>query len=270
MFALGACLLLTACWNCKYGGACADCSGTTPAAPAENPGTPNDLDAQEISPAGDDAWGEDGADVTLSSSSGGADATDGDRTALDLSCGDAIGIGDADAGISGERSLNDASSNCPAARPLQQAPCDFSMIRQVCLYSYAAVCPISRCVCAAHVDLAIYWVCETLLRLVRSDVAKELMFTGRVVSGEEAARIGLATRVCADPLADARELARAIAAQSPDAIRACKKLCDRAPGLDVAAAFLFETELQRGLLGTPNQIEAAQATMSKRPAHFED
>ena len=111
---------------------------------------------------------------------------------------------------------------------------------------------------------------QTLLRLVRSDVAKELMFTGRLVSGEEAARIGLATRVCADPLADARELARAIAAQSPNAIRACKKLCDRAPGLDVAAAFLFETELQRGLLGTPNQIEAAQATMSKRPAHFED
>jgi enoyl-CoA hydratase/carnithine racemase len=111
---------------------------------------------------------------------------------------------------------------------------------------------------------------QTLLRLVRPDVAKELMFTGRVVYGDEAARIGLATRVCADPVAEAKELARTIAAQSPDAIRAGKKLSDRAPGLSVADALLLETELQLGLLGTPNQMAAVQAAMTKQPARFED
>lgn len=111
---------------------------------------------------------------------------------------------------------------------------------------------------------------QTLLRLVRPDVAKELVFTGRTVTGEEAARIGLATRVCADPLAEARELARTISAQSPDAIRAGKKLCDRAPGMNVADALRFETELQLGLLGTPNQMTAVQAAMTKQPARFED
>jgi len=111
---------------------------------------------------------------------------------------------------------------------------------------------------------------QTLLRLVRPDVAKELMFTGRVVTGEEAARIGLATRVCADPLAESRELARTIAAQSPDAIRAAKKLCDRTPGMSVASALKLETELQLGLLGTPNQMAAVQAAMTKQPARFED
>jgi enoyl-CoA hydratase/carnithine racemase len=111
---------------------------------------------------------------------------------------------------------------------------------------------------------------QTLLRLVRPDVAKELMFTGVVLSGEQAARIGLATRVCADPLAEARELARVIAAQSPDAIRAGKKLCDRAPGMSVADALMLETELQLGLLGTPNQMAAVQAVMTKQVARFED
>jgi enoyl-CoA hydratase/carnithine racemase len=111
---------------------------------------------------------------------------------------------------------------------------------------------------------------QTLLRLVRPDVAKELMFTGVVVSGEEAARIGLATRVCADPLAEATKLARTIAAQSPDAIRAGKKLCDRAPGMSIANALMLETELQLGLLGSPNQMAAVQAVMTNRPARFED
>jgi enoyl-CoA hydratase/carnithine racemase len=111
---------------------------------------------------------------------------------------------------------------------------------------------------------------QTLLRLVRPDLAKELMFTGATVSGEQAARIGLATRVCADPLGEARELARVIAAQSPDAIRAGKKLCDRTPGLSVADALVLETELQLGLLGTPNQMAAVQAVMTKQPARFED
>src|SRR5580704_17964218 len=65
---------------------------------------------------------------------------------------------------------------------------------------------------------------QTLLRLVRPDIAKELLFTGRVVTGDEATRIGLATRVAADPLAEATALATTIASQSPHAIRASKAL----------------------------------------------
>src|SRR4051795_3909894 len=63
---------------------------------------------------------------------------------------------------------------------------------------------------------------STLPRLVRIDVAKELTFTGRVVSGSEGAVLGLVTRVADDPLAAALELAEQIAARSPDAIRAAK------------------------------------------------
>jgi enoyl-CoA hydratase/carnithine racemase len=111
---------------------------------------------------------------------------------------------------------------------------------------------------------------KTLLRLVRPDVARELLYTGRVVSGEEAARLGLATRVAEDPLAEAKDLARTIASMSPDAIRAAKRLATEAPELDVAAALRLETDLQIGLLGTQNQMEAVQAAMAKRPPTFVD
>ncbi len=111
---------------------------------------------------------------------------------------------------------------------------------------------------------------QTLLRLVRPDIARELIYTGRVLTGEEGARVGLVTRLAADPREEALALARTIAAQSPHAVRAAKRLCAEAPGLDVAASFRLETDLQLGLLGTPNQMEAVQAALGRRPPVFVD
>ncbi|WP_434417395.1 crotonase/enoyl-CoA hydratase family protein [Nannocystis pusilla] len=111
---------------------------------------------------------------------------------------------------------------------------------------------------------------KTLLRLVRPDIARELIYTARTVSAEEAARLGLVTRVEADPLTAARELARTIAGQSPQAIRAAKALCNEAPELDTAAAFRRETELQLPLLGSENQLEAVQAVLGRRAPVFRD
>ncbi|NED51687.1 enoyl-CoA hydratase, partial [Micromonospora aurantiaca] len=80
-----------------------------------------------------------------------------------------------------------------------------------------------------------------LIRLVGEDVAKELTFTGRMVSGEEAVRIGLATRTADDPRAAATELAREIAGNSPDAVRSAKRLLNRAADHDLAGQFLEES-----------------------------
>lgn len=111
---------------------------------------------------------------------------------------------------------------------------------------------------------------QTLARLVRPDVALELVFTGRVVAADEAVRIGLATRTSDRPQSEALEIAAAIAARSPDAIRAAKKLFRAGPPEDIAASFLLETQLQIGLLGSKNQMEAVQATMGKRDPVFTD
>lgn len=111
---------------------------------------------------------------------------------------------------------------------------------------------------------------KTLLSLVTLDVAKELTFTGRIVSGEEAQKLGLATRVADDPVAAALETARSIASKSPHAIRAAKRLFERAPLLSVREAFELETELQLTLLGSPNQMEAVTANVQKRAPIFVD
>jgi enoyl-CoA hydratase/carnithine racemase len=111
---------------------------------------------------------------------------------------------------------------------------------------------------------------RTLAKLVRPDVARELVFTGRKVAADEAVAIGLATRVVDDPIAAALETAREIARRSPHAIRAGKRLFRDAEELDVKGAFLLETELQLGLLGSANQSEAVAAALGKREPVFAD
>ncbi len=110
---------------------------------------------------------------------------------------------------------------------------------------------------------------QTLLGLVRPDVARELTFTARTVAGPEALALGLVTRLEAEPLAAAQTLAASIAERSPDAVRAGKRLYQRTLGRSPKESFAIETEEQLALLGSPNQVEAMMAAMQKRPATFD-
>ncbi len=111
---------------------------------------------------------------------------------------------------------------------------------------------------------------QSLRRLVRLDVAKELTFTGRIVSGREALELGLATHVSETPREDALKLAREIASRSPDAIRAGKQLLNASGLVSLEDGLLLEEKLQTGLIGTPNQVEAVRANVEKREPKFED
>lgn len=111
---------------------------------------------------------------------------------------------------------------------------------------------------------------QSVTRLLPIDVAKELTFTARRVSGDEAAALGLVTRVAADPLAAARELAAEIAGRSPDAVRAAKRLYEHSYPRPAADALVLETELQGALMGSPNQLEAVRSGMAKERASFSD
>jgi enoyl-CoA hydratase/carnithine racemase len=112
---------------------------------------------------------------------------------------------------------------------------------------------------------------QTLPRLVPIDVAKELTFSGRIVSGSEGFELGLVTRTVDDPLSAALALADEIAQKSPDAVRAAKRLYDECwASDDTAAALVLESQLQTGLIGKPNQIAAVVAGMSGEPPAFVD
>ncbi len=106
--------------------------------------------------------------------------------------------------------------------------------------------------------------------LVGLDRAKELTFTGRMVSGTEAAQIGLATRVSESPLDDALALAREIASKSPTAVRGAKKLLNASPYRGVAEQFADERATIGSLIGSPNQVEAVMAYFEKRDPNFVD
>ncbi|KIZ32464.1 crotonase/enoyl-CoA hydratase family protein, partial [Rhodopseudomonas palustris] len=63
-----------------------------------------------------------------------------------------------------------------------------------------------------------------LASLVRDDILRELTYTGRIFSAQEAMSYGLATQIVDDPRAAALQMARDIAGKNPDAIRAAKRM----------------------------------------------
>ena len=109
----------------------------------------------------------------------------------------------------------------------------------------------------------------TLRDVMPADRAKELGFTGRIVSGSEAGTMGLITAVHDDPFEAARELASEIAGKSPDAIRAIKTLYNTAWHDSIERALQLEAKLQMSILGKPNQIESVTANLEKRPPNFQ-
>lgn len=111
---------------------------------------------------------------------------------------------------------------------------------------------------------------QTLRDVVPLDVAKELAFSGRIVSGTEAKELGLVTHVVSDPLAAAMSLAEEIAQKSPDAVRANKRLFEESWHADARTGLELEASLQTALIGSPNQVEAIMANFEKRPPEFKD
>ena len=111
---------------------------------------------------------------------------------------------------------------------------------------------------------------QTVRDLVSIVVGKELIFTGKIIGGEEAYRLKLVTHVCQKPYEEAMALAGEIALKNPDAIRAAKKLLNEVWHGDSARGLLMESELEMTIIRTPNQLEAVSANFAKRKPEFKD
>jgi enoyl-CoA hydratase len=110
---------------------------------------------------------------------------------------------------------------------------------------------------------------QLLPRLIGAAKAKELIFSGRLISAEEAAACGLVNTVVApeELEAEVRRLAEAIADKGPLGVRRAKLAINR--GLD--AGLDAGCELEASLFGLcfgPEQQEGMTAFLEKRPAKF--
>lgn len=108
-----------------------------------------------------------------------------------------------------------------------------------------------------------------LPRLVGLAKARELIFTGRRIGGQEASEIGLATRVLADEAFDrgVAEFAAEIASKAPYSMRFAKENLN-ADGRDYASRLVTELDALRTCMLTEDWQEGVDAFAEKRAPVF--
>ena len=111
---------------------------------------------------------------------------------------------------------------------------------------------------------------QRLPRVVGPARAKELILTGRVLTAEEAERIGLVSRVVppGQARAAADEIADEIAARGPVAVREAKKLIDLATDADLATGLAAELDASDRVFATDDMVEGAESFFAKREPDY--
>ena len=111
---------------------------------------------------------------------------------------------------------------------------------------------------------------QRLQRLVGIGKAKELIFTGDIISAEEAERIGLIEKVVEDGavLEAAIEMAKQIKAKGPVAVTLAKQAINVGANTDLYSGLCFERYSQAIAFSTADKAEGTLAFIEKRPAQF--
>ena len=111
---------------------------------------------------------------------------------------------------------------------------------------------------------------QRLTSLLGKGRASEMVFTGGMITAEEAERIGLVNRVYpqAELMNEARAMAKEISTKGPLAVRLAKSSINRAleGGLDDGLA--YERELVSLSFSTEDKVEGLKAFLEKRPPNF--
>ena len=114
---------------------------------------------------------------------------------------------------------------------------------------------------------------QRLPKLVGEGIARELAYTGRNVGADEARAIGLVNRCFASPDelgAGVAEIAAAIAAKSPLAVRGTKAMITYAREHSVADGLDYVATWNAAMLLSADLDEALAAGRERRPPRFRD
>jgi enoyl-CoA hydratase len=111
---------------------------------------------------------------------------------------------------------------------------------------------------------------QRLTRLVGKGAALELLLTGRQITADEALRIGLVNRVvpAADLMTESREMAQALAAKAPVAVRYILESVHRGFDAPFDQAQAMEAALFGVIASTDDMREGTAAFLEKRKARF--
>lgn len=113
---------------------------------------------------------------------------------------------------------------------------------------------------------------QRLPRRVGQAMAKELIFSGKMIKADEAERIGLVNHVyTAETLMnEAVEMAKSFIKNAPIAVKYSKACIDRGMQMSIDEGIAVENELFAMCFATKDQKEGMKAFLEKRPASFEN
>jgi enoyl-CoA hydratase/carnithine racemase len=113
--------------------------------------------------------------------------------------------------------------------------------------------------------------CVRLLRLVGLQKAKELIFTGKMISAQEAHAIGLVNQVmpAEQLMVEARGFAVTLLKRAPQAVGLAKKILNIAVNVDSTSGVAMEGLAQSILIKTGDHEEGLQAFREKRKPEFQ-
>ncbi len=113
---------------------------------------------------------------------------------------------------------------------------------------------------------------QRLPRIVGEGRAKELIYTAKAITADEAFRIGLVNRVVEPEqlMDEAMALAKTIAKNAPIAVRFSKEAVNRGMQTDIDTAIAIENDLFALCFSTEDQKEGMKAFFEKRPAEWKN
>lgn len=112
---------------------------------------------------------------------------------------------------------------------------------------------------------------QLLPRIVGGPFAKEMVFTGRRVSAEEAKAVGLINHLvpAGQAAAKAREIADTIANNGPIAVRQAKKAVAWGSEVDLETGMRLSIEAYNITVNTEDRLEGVRAFNERRPPAFQ-